>query len=78
MPPDVPVIEIRSLASPTGTDRPAVAFEVLMRPALEAHVVLADGTDHVVAPFLLADGDAAMAAGFTELKDGPLRRILVV
>lgn len=78
MHPEVPVIEIGSPAPLADSDRPALVLEMFVRPALEAHVVLADGTDDVVAPLLPADGDPAVAAGLAELEDDLFRWIFAV
>ncbi len=78
MPPKISVIEIRPVAIRADSDRLTVAFEVFVAPALEAHVILTDGTNDVIATLLLADGDPAMTTGLTELEDGRLRWICFI
>mmetsp|Transcript_7902 Transcript_7902/g.16409 ORF Transcript_7902/g.16409 Transcript_7902/m.16409 type:complete len:220 (+) Transcript_7902:1075-1734(+) len=75
MPPKISVVEIGPVAILADSDRLTVAFEVFVAPALEAHVILTDGTNDVIASLLLVDGDPAMATGLTELEDIQLRWI---
>jgi hypothetical protein len=67
------MIEIGMIARFAGSKVLAVdVLEILVGPTSKAHIFLADRTDNVVAPVLLADGDPTVAAGLAELSNGLL------
>ena len=64
------MVKIRSIAIFACSNSPAFVFEVFVGPAIEAHILFADGADYMVASLLLTYGHPAVAAWFAELENG--------